>query len=257
MLRPSPALVLLVGVLAAPAAARADPQSLSTNVPVQIEDALPVPLGTLELQGDNRFTRDPHNRRGSDLLASGPVLKLGLLPGLQLGLSPSYRFGDQSGANGGYGTADVLYRFTDNSAHVPALALHGYYAQPYGGGRGSVQYTLRGIATKHLGRGERAPRLHLNVSWYHLAQPSPTQRPDRLELVVGYSRLISGSTALVVDVVRGAKPERRASETIADVGVRREVGDGWAVSLGVGAGIARRSPAFRAFFAVQKSFRTF
>lgn len=246
-----------MGALAAPGAVRADPQSLSTNVPVQIEDALPVRLGTLELQGDNRFTRDPHNRRGSDLLASGMVLKLGPLPGLQVGLGPSYNFGSQSGANGGRGAIDVLYQLTGDSAYVPALALHGYYAQPYGAGHRSAQYTLRGIATKHLGGGERSPRLHLNLSWYHLAQPSPSQRPDQLELAVGYSRLISGSTALVVDVVHGAKPERRASQTIADVGVRREVGDGWAVALGVGAGIARQSPTLRAFFAVQKSFRMF
>ena len=247
----------LTGALAASTAARADPQSLSTNVPVQIEDALPVRLGTLELQGDNRFTRDTHNRRGSDLLVSDLVLKLGPLPGLQLGLGPSYGFGDQSGANGGYVTADVLYQFTRNSAHVPALALHGYYGQPYGAGRRSVQYTLRGIATKYLGGSERSPRLHLNISWYRLAQPGPGQRADRLELAVGHSRLVSDSTAFVVDVVHGAKPERRARQTIVDVGVRHEIGDGWAVSLGVGAGIAQQSPALRAFFAVQRSFRVF
>ena len=247
----------LTGALAASTAARADPQSLSTNVPVQIEDALPVRLGTLELQGDNRFTRDTHNRRGSDLLASSLVLKLGLLPGLQVGLSPSYRFGDQSGADGGNGTVDVLYRFTDNSAYLPALALHGYYAQPYGAGHRSVQYTLRGIATKYLGGSERSPRLHLNISWYRLAQPSPTQRADQLELAVGHSRLVSDSTALVVEVVHGAKPERRARQTIVDVGVRHEMADGWAVSLGVGAGIAQQSPALRAFFAVQRSLRLF
>ncbi|MHB0670465.1 hypothetical protein [Roseomonas mucosa] len=256
MPRHLPTLVLL-GALAASTTARADPQSLSTNVPVQIEDALPVRLGTLELQGDNRFTRDTHNRRGSDLLTSGLVLKLGPLPGLQVGLSPSYRFGGQSGSNAGYGAVDVLYRFTDNNTYVPALALHGYYAQPYGAGHKSVQYTLRGIATKYLGGSERSPRLHLNLSWYHLTQPSPTQRADQLELAVGYSQLVSDNTAFVVDVVRGAKPERRASQTIVDIGVRHEIGDGWAVSLGVGTGIAQQSPAFRAFFAVQRSFPVF
>lgn len=60
-----------------------------------------------------------------------------------------------------------------------------------------------------------------------------------------------------MDVVHGAKPERRANQTIVDVGVRHKVGDGWAVSLGVGAGIAQQSPALRAFFAVQRSLRLF
>ena len=48
---------------------------------MQIENALPVRLGIHEIQGDNRFTRDIHNCTGSELLASGLVLKLGPLPG--------------------------------------------------------------------------------------------------------------------------------------------------------------------------------
>lgn len=145
---------------------------------------------------------------------------------------------------------------SNSSAHT-SPTTGSRYGQPYGAGRRSVQYTLRGIATKYLGGSERSPRLHLNISWYRLAQPGPGQRADQLELAVGHSRLVSDSTALVVDVVHGAKPERRARQTIVDVGVRHEIGDGWAVSLGVGAGIAQQSPALRAFFAVRKSLRVF
>lgn len=65
MPRHLPTLVLL-GALAPSTTARAEPQSLSTNVPVQTEDALPVRLGTLEVQADNRFARDTHKRSGSE-----------------------------------------------------------------------------------------------------------------------------------------------------------------------------------------------
>lgn len=237
--------------------AQADPQSLSSFVPVQTEDAYETRLGALELQGVSRFTRDGNNRRGSDLWNLEPTVKLGALPGLQLDVSAPYAAGSQSGANqGGYG-ADALYRFNQQTLYLPALALHAYYQQPYGAGHKSAHYTLRGIATKFLGPSERSPRLHLNLTWYHRVQPSGTQRDDQLEAGVALSTLIAERTALVADVVHGAKPDRNANQTILEVGFRHEVNDGLALSGGVGAGIGQQSPAFRAIFAIQKSFRLF
>lgn len=247
----------LIGGVIGAAEARADPQSLSPFVPVQVEDALPVRLGDIELQGDGRFTQDSHNQRGSGLWNFEPVLKLGAAPGLQLDLSAPYAVGDQSGANLGGGTIDALYQFHDNSTYIPALAVHAYYATPYGGGHHSAEYTLRGIATKFLGSTDTAPRIDLQFSWYHLTQPSSTQRSDQLEMGAAYSTLLTRDTALVVDYVHGAKPDKRADENIVDVGLRREVSDTLAVSFGVGAGIAEQSPEFRVLFAVQKDIRLF
>jgi len=131
-------LLILVGF-----AARADPQGLSTGVPVQIEDALPVRLGGLQLQGAALFTHDTRNRRGSDLCALNPSVKLGPLPELQIDATPSYSIGDQSGAGSGNGAISALYQLTRNSTYVPALALHGYYATPYGSGHKSAWFKAR------------------------------------------------------------------------------------------------------------------
>jgi hypothetical protein len=238
-----------------PSPALADPQSLSTNVPVQVEDALTTPYGGLTLQNDNRFTRDPHGR-GSGNLATSPVVKIGALPGLQIDLGPSYNFGDKGTSGAGNGTIDALYQFNKDSKYVPSFAVHGYYATPYGSGHKSAEYTVRGIATKYLGN-DMAPRLHLNLTLYHLTQPGPTQRTDQLEMAVGFSTLVRKDTALVADVVHGALPDKKRNETFIDVGLRHEITDTWAIAGGVGVGVAQESPGFRMFFALQKDFKLF
>lgn len=246
---------LLIASVLAPGVAIADPQALNTNVPVQIEDAVPVSLGTLTLQNDTRLTRDPHGR-GSTSVVTSPVLKFGVLPGLHIDLGPSYEFGDKGGAGSGSGSVAALYQFNKDGPYWPALAVHGFYDTPFGAGHKSALYTLRGMATKNLG-DEKAPRLHLNLSLYHLTQPDGTQRRDQLEIAVGVSALLRPDTAIVVDVVHGAKPEKRLNQTLVDVGLRHELGGGWAVSGGAGVGVAQSSPGFRVFFAVQRDFKLF
>ncbi len=247
-----PALLLL---LAAPTLAHADPQSLSTNIPVQIEDALVTKYGNMTVQFDSRFTRDPHGR-GTSNLATSPVLKFGPLPGLQVDIGPSYNFGDKGSSNSGLGTLDALYQFNQDSRYVPSFALHAYYQTPYGAGHKSAQYTLRGIATKYLG-DEKAPRLHFNLTFIHLTQPSASQRTDQLEMAVGLSALLRSDTAIVADVVHGAKPDKRANQTFVDIGLRHEISETWSISGGIGVGVAQESPAFRVFFGLQKDFKLF
>ena len=246
---------LLCAALLVPFRAHADPQALSTNVPIQVEDALVTKYGNMTVQLDTRFTRDRIGR-GSQSLAASPVLKFGLLPGLQVDIGPSYGFGDKGSSNQGNGTLDALYQINQDSKYIPSFAIHGYYQTPYGAGHKSATYTARAIATKYLG-DDKAPRLHANLTIYHLTQPSPTQRTDQLEMAFGISALLRPDTAIVADVVHGAKPDKRASQTFLDVGLRYEISDGWAVSGGVGAGIAQQSPAFRVFFALQKDFKLF
>ncbi|NUZ08406.1 hypothetical protein [Piscinibacter koreensis] len=230
---------------------------MSTFVPVQTEDAYETRLGALELQGVFRFTRDNNNRRGSDLWTIEPTLKVGAMSGLQLDLSVPYAMGTQSGAKQGNVGAGALYRFTEQTAYLPALALKASYQHPYGAGHKTAQYTLRGIATKSLGASERSPRLHVNLTWTHRLQPSATQRDDQLEASLALSALISDRTALVADVVRGAKPEVNATQTILELGLRHEISNGFTLSGGVGVGLGQQSPAFRALFAMQRSFGLF
>lgn len=235
----------------------ADPQSLSTNVPVPTQDALVVRTGSIELQGVGVYTYDTHNSKGPDLLALSPTVKVGAIKGLQLDFTAPYSVGNQSSASQGGDGVDFLYQFNDPTPTFPALAIQAGYQIPWGPGHRTSQYFVRGLATQWLGPNEQAPRLHLNLNWTHYTTPSSTARTDQLELGVAYSMLVSHSTALVVDVVHGAKSTKRANETVVDAGLRWEINEGWALSAGAGVGIAEQSPAFRILFAVQREFRAF
>ncbi len=234
----------------------ADPQSLSSYVPVQVEDALPVRLGTVELQTDDRFTQDTTNAKGSGLFNVEPVIKLGALPGLQLDVSTPYAFGDQSGHNLGSAGADALYQFNQNELYIPSFAVHAYYASPFGAGHKTAEYTLRGIATKYLG-GQAAPRIDVQFSWYHYTQPSDTARRDQLEFGIATSMLVSRDAALVIDFVRGAKTDKGADQNLVDAGIKFQLDDTLAVTFGGGVGIAEKSPEFRVLVGLQKDIKVF
>jgi len=236
----------------------ADPQGLSTNVPVQIEDAFPaIGYGGAELQYDGRYTRDPHDAAGSNELVQGPTLKLGLLPHMQFDINPGYTSGDGSGAGQGTTSIDSLVQLRGNTRFLPALALHGFYEIPYGSGHKSAQYTLRAVATKFLGPGKNSPRLHLNLTWVHVTQPDSMTRPDQLEIALGLSLLVSRHTALVLDAVHGAQPDIGRNQSFIDGGFLHEINGQWSIGLGAGAGIAQNSPQARVFLSLQRSFSLF
>jgi len=246
-----------LSLLAVSSPALADPQGLSSFVPVQAQDALAVRTGLLELQGTGVYTRDDHNSRGRDLLNLSPTLKLGPLKGMQVDLSVPYAVGNQSGANQGSAGFDVFYNFNDPTPTFPALAVQAGYQTPYGAGHRSDQWFVRGLATQWLGPNDKAPRLHLNLNYTHVNTPSSTGRKDVMEILGAYSMLLTDKTALVLDIVHGAKSTKRQNETIVDAGLRWEINDEWSVGGGVGAGIGQQSPAFRVMFAIQKDFRVF
>ena len=238
-------------------AALADPQALSTFVPVQTQDALVTPTGVLEFQGTGVYTRDDFARGGRDLLNLTPTVKLGAAKGVQIDVSAPYAVGNQSTASQGAGGFDIIYNFLPPAPNHPALAIQPGYQVAYGPGHTTDQYFLRGLATQWLGSNDRSPRLHLNVNWTHYTTPSPTSRQDAVEIGVAYSMLIKNDTALVLDAVHGAKSAKNQDETIFDAGLRWEVNDHWALSGGIGAGVGQESPAFRVIFAIQRDFHLF
>lgn len=141
------AIAAVVGALGGAKPALADPQALSPNVPVEVEDALVVPKGVFQLQLDQRFTHDPTATSSGTLSMFEPVFKLGAVKGLQLDFSPSYNLGSASSVNNGLVTIDTLYNFNHDSKWIPAFAVHGYVQKGFGHGNTETQYTLRTIAT--------------------------------------------------------------------------------------------------------------
>lgn len=248
---------LAVLLSAAPAALAADPQSMSTFVPVQTEDANIVSLGQMTLQGYGVYTYDDRNSRGPNLLNLSPEIKIGPLKGVQLDFTAPYAVGNQSGANQGNAGVNGFYQFTTATPTRPALAVQAGYEFPYGAGRKSNQYFFRALATQWLGNNDRSPRLHLNLDMTEVTTPGPGDRRTILQIGVAYSQLVSKRTALVVDVVHGAKSTAGQNQTIADVGFRHEISDDWAVGAGLGVGLGQQSPGFRLIFAVQRNFKAF
>lgn len=246
-----------VALLAAPVAARADPQGTSTFVPVQVQDAYVVRVGELELQNVDRFTKNTHGSSGHDLWNLTPEIKYGVTKHLEVVVGTSYATGNQSGANQGAGSFAALYNINPNTTYIPAFAVGVGYATPYGAGQKTAAYTFEGIATKNLGPSDASPRLHFNVIWTHRTQPEESTRADQVQFGVAYSMLLDKHTAVVADYVHGAAPTKRKTEDIVDVGFRHELTPSLALSVGAGIGIGGDSPNYRFIFAVQKSFQLF
>lgn len=240
-------------------AAPPDPQALAPNYPVEIEDALPVPLGAFTLQLDQRFTRDRVGTGTSDLGQPEAVFKLGAAKGLQLDFSPSYSYGSSTNADRGFATVDALYQFAyDKGGLLPDLAVHGYYQVGYGHGGPSDQTVLRALATKRLGDHDTGPRLHLNLTWTHVVTPAATARDDQYSVGVGYSMLVLKDTAFVADYVHSQRPDRHAPyQELVDLGLIHQFSPSWSVAFGAGGGVTGSSPEGRVFVGLQRSFKLF
>lgn len=252
---------LMAAVIAGGAPAKAappDPQALAPNYPVEIEDALPVPLGAFTVQLDQRWTQDRSQGSTTDLGQPEAVFKLGAAKGLQLDFSPSYSYGSSSSGDRGFATVDALYQVTSDRGFVPDLAVHAYYQAGYGHGGPSDQTILRGLVTKRLGSDDQAPRLHINLTWTHVLTPAVGARDDQYSVGVGYSMLLLRDTALVVDYVHSQAADRHTSfDELVDVGVIHQFSPEWSVAAGAGGGVSSSSPEARVFVGLQRTFKLF
>jgi hypothetical protein len=246
-----------IAIFCLPRAAEADPQGLSRFVPITVEDAYPLATGEFELQATGVWVHDTHDRRGDDLVTAQPTLKLGPFPGAEVYAGLPYRFGDASRRDGGDEVFGAFYNFNNQRDLLPAFAVNASYANPYGADAHSGESTLRMIATKSLGDPYSAPRLHLNLTWYRLTDPTATERADRYETAIGYSQSLTAHTAAVVDYVWAEKRSRGAQSNLIEAGLRHELDEHWAISGGAGVGVGAQSQDFQLLFALQRSFSLF
>jgi hypothetical protein len=249
--------IIVAIILVLPGIANADPQGLSRFVPITVEDAYPTATGELELQATAVWEHDTHNRRGDDLVTAQPTIKFGPFPGAEVYAGTPYRFGDASRRHGGDEVFGGFYNFNEQRDVLPAFAVNASYANPFGADARSGESTVRLIATKSLGDPYAAPRLHLNLSWYRLVDPSLTERANRYETAVGYSQSLSPHTAAVVDYVWAQNRSAGEHSNLIEAGVRHELDDGWAISGGAGVGVGAESEDFRLLFGLQRSFTLF
>ena len=233
-----------------------DPQQIEEGEPVTLQDNLTNDPGELSIQYSGGYFRSPLVG-AKEVLQQGGTLKLGLFKDVQVSLNSDYATGRGGDRNIGDVLGDVLWHINDQTRLFPALGFDLFYSTPFGAGHKSAGYVFRAIASHSLGDGDAAPRLHLNLTDFHLTQPEEEGRKDQLQIAFGGSFLPAPEGAVVADVVYGASDERHRTETYLEIGYTRELPHSWTLELGVGKQVAGAANAVRVFFSVETEVHVF
>jgi len=245
MVRRFAALAILLG-LASPPAWATDPQDLDLFLPNTLEDAFAGEPDGYEAQFAARYDR----RRGHDEIRLRPILQSTPLDGLQLNLTLPYTVGSGPQANQGDLGAGIFYNLNREGPWLPAFALAIDASTPVGPGDRATELQLTGVATRSLDpRGVN--RVHLNLTWTRRFAPSLDERTIGYRAAVGYSRLLNENAVLIVDLLRQRQEIGAHDSHIVEVGTRLRLSPGVTIGLGVGAGIGRDSPRFRALASLE------
>lgn len=156
-----PLALLLLLLLAAPAAAQIDYRNLDDHRPVATEDAYPVERYAFELIAPYEFEREAG---GIKLHVVAPELTYGAFANTQIGIKAPFAVVD-AGTDAEWGMSGLgvfgLYNFNTESRSVPALSLRTDVSLPVGSlGGDDPRVTVKAIATRSWGR----TRLHLNAA---------------------------------------------------------------------------------------------
>ncbi|WP_240759892.1 hypothetical protein [Lichenicoccus roseus] len=230
------------------AQAQADPQALSTNLPVRLKDAFVTDPGAVTLQYGSRTTIEDDGRYS---LRGGPALKFGLPGRIELSLAPFRQLGDASSVHGNLAGAELEWNLNQQSRHIPAFLLALIRDEPYGGGHQGPHYAVQGVATKSLGGRREAPRLGVEVAWTHTVGAATDERHGRWLAGIVWSRLLDRRTALVADLVYQQQNRRGHESDYLDVGFNRIVGRSLTLSAGLGPGLAQDAAAVRVFAGIK------
>ena len=233
-----------------------DPQQIEEGEPVTLQDNLTNDPGELSVQYSGGYFRSPLIGE-REVLQQGGTLKLGVFKDVQVSLNSDYATGRGGERNVGDVLGDVLWHINDQTKLLPAFGVDLYYSTPFGAGHKSAAYIFRAIASHSLGEGDTAPRLHVNLTDFHLTQPEEDGRKDQLQIAFGGSFLPTAEGAVVADVVYGASSERHRTETYLEIGYTRELPHSWTVELGVGKQVAGAANAVRVFFSVETEVHVF
>ncbi len=233
-----------------------DPQQIEEGEPVTVQDDLTNDPGELSLQYSGTYVR-LREADSREVLEQGLTAKLGVLKDVQLSLNPNYDTGRTEDRNSGGVQGDILVHVRDQTRLFPALGFDLFYTTPFGAGQKSPEYVFRAIASHSLGDGDAAPRLHLNLTDFHLTQPEGGDRKDRLQLAFGGSFLPTPAGALVADIVYGASDVGRGTQGFLEIGYTRVLPQAWTCELGVGRQVAGAGGAVHVFFSIEKEIHVF
>lgn len=235
---------------------RADHTNVQENLPLQLDDATPIDTGTRQFQTALRYERTSDKK---DRLFVEPRFDWGFASGWEARISTQILAGSAENTNSGDVQVEFHRAFTQNTARLPALGVSVRAELPSGKESHGLDTLIEGHVSRILKQNDPAqPALHLNVGWWHNAEPIDEEVAEGWRMVVGYSRsLATGKntgTTLVIDYAGEEDPRQHETHHLAEVGVRRQISERFVWSLGVSKGLTKESPPVHANLGTQWAF---
>lgn len=249
MIRPLLIAGLLLLAASGAAFAQTDHRNLEEGLPVEVEDAYPTAYLNRELQLVTRYDR----KDGKDLFVVDPRFEYGFAKNWQAKLTVPLRLGTADKTGSGDIGAEVFYNFNMESLSAPAFAVSGKAIFPTGRDRRGVDAVAKVIATKTLGWAPNLDRLHLNASYRFNAEPGEKERSGQFMGALGYSRRLGPNFLLVTDYVFEQEREEDKESQMVEAGMRYQHDPLTILTFGIGAGLTRESPDFRATLGFQRA----
>ncbi len=225
--------------------------NLEPGLPLEVEDAYATGYLNREFQLSGRYER---TAEGKNQYTVDPRLEYGFARNWQARIRVPFILGSGDKRGSGDIGAEVFYNFNTESLKLPAFAASVNLTAPTGRDSSGIDTEFKLIATKSLGYAEKLQRVHLNLTYFNNASARADERSNGYAAVVGYSQRVGPQTIFLADYVRQQQKERSVTYDLLEVGLRYQKTPLTTLSLGLGTGVSKDSPDFRATLGLQRSF---
>ena len=241
-------IILAAFLLIVSETATAQVANLDAGLPTEIEDTTPTPAGATELHLPLRYERD---RDGHGMVLIEPRLQRGWEGGWQSSISIPVIAGSGDKTGRGDLKLDLFKTLVRETATRPSIAAALGIELPTGTASAGLDSSYKVIVSRTLASKDQ---VHANFVIEDNAAPTIAERGVRWRLLAGYSRQLSARSALVADVIREQTRLRGGLATLVEAGMRHQLEQDLAVSLGGGIGFGDDSPRWRVMAGIQKLF---
>jgi hypothetical protein len=222
--------------------------NLERNLPIEVQDTAVTDTGKVQIQGAavNENSAETHK------LTLEPNIQWGFAENAHLFIyQPNYIGSESVRSGSGDIHVGMLYNFLAEGPIIPSLALSGEVVAPTGVGSDGLDWALEFIADKQITKESSEDRLHLNIRWDHNSVPASSEREDRYEYVIGYSRKLNDKAVLVLDFFRREELQRGQASNVMEIGFLYQLNQRVTLGAGIGTGIDEDSPDVRMEFSIQ------
>jgi hypothetical protein len=224
--------------------------NLERGLPLEVQDTAVTDTGKVQVQ---LSTVNETFGQTADRFQIEPNIQWGFAENAHLFVySPFYISNDPTVRSGsGDIHVGVLYNFLAEGPVIPSLALSAEAVAPTGVASDGLDYAIELIADKQITKESSEDRLHLNLRWDHNSIPGSTERQDRYEYVIGYSRKITDKTVLVLDFFRRDELQHGQASNVLEIGALFQLSQRVTLGAGLGTGIDDNSPDMRFSLSLQ------